>query len=155
MSLDHDRVAEAARFAEARVELRLAALRRDDVHGLLGLEVVVLGFRAADAVDDLQVLDVVDQALDVRLVRGRVHGLRELPLVAVLLEDDLALGAVDDVDLVEIVGHLELGKVALRRRGAERRVLLVLVVSQGAEADEHAPAMPIFTFRSMAFSRED
>src|SRR5262249_3061594 len=87
---------------------------------------------------DLQLLEVVDERLDVVLVGEGGHRLRDHPLVVLLLEDDLALVAVGDAELVDVVRALDLRKVRGRLlRGSELLILLRLLPDEEREPPEH------------------
>jgi len=69
---------------------------------------------------DPDLFGVVDQGFHVLLVGRIIDGLRQLPAVALLLEDDFALAGVLDLDLRDLVGIVG-GKLDFRKRRARRR----------------------------------
>ncbi len=108
-------------------------LRRREVVVLAG----VLRRRGRDDLLRLEVLQVLHDLVDVRLVARGLDRLRDRPLFALLLEDDLTLLAVGDAHLVDVVGRLDLGQLSRRRgRRTDLLVLVLRVIDRAAEAGE-------------------
>ena len=130
----HHELPRGPALAEDLVDLLVGALPRDDVHAVRRVEVLVLLHVVVELqVDlglDLELLQVGDDVLGRLLVGLRRHGLDGqtpsappsasaiTPGPATFCEDDLALVAVRDADLVDVLGGAD-GREVL---GRDRRL---------------------------------